>query len=165
MDWTTIAQVFTVGATIQFWIASIFVGFLGYYLVRLIIINKKKYNEIDNYRKSVMNSVQMEYNKIGTMKPEELDTWLDEIFTSCLKLSIAGHYTPKDPINGETVYAYAIKSLITYIGKTTEESINFFYGKDYIYRWCELRYNLMSQTGALSKLIDSIHPAEVEEQL
>ena len=67
--------------------------------------------------------------------------------------------------NGETVYAYAIKSLITYIGKTTEESINFFYGKDYIYRWCELRYNLMSQTGALSKLIDSIHPTEVEEQL
>ena len=112
-----------------------------------------------------MNSVQMEYNKIGTMKPEELDKWLDEIFTSCLKLSIAGHYTPKDPINGETVYAYAIKSLITYIGKTTEESINFFYGKDYIYRWCELRYNLMSQTGALSKLIDSIHPTEVEEQI
>ena len=48
MDWTAIAQVFTVGATIQFWIASIFVGFLGYYLVRLIVINKKKYNEIDN---------------------------------------------------------------------------------------------------------------------
>ena len=63
MDWTAIAQVFTVGATIQFWIASIFVGFIGYYLIRLIVINKKKYNEIDNYRKSVMNSVQMEYNK------------------------------------------------------------------------------------------------------
>ena len=59
MDWTAIAKVFTVGATIQFWIASIFVGFIGYYLIRLIIINKKKYNEIDNYRKSVMNSVQI----------------------------------------------------------------------------------------------------------
>ena len=33
MDWTAIAQVFTVGATIQFWIASIFVGFIGYYLI------------------------------------------------------------------------------------------------------------------------------------
>ena len=54
MDWTAIAQVFTVGATIQFWIASIFVGFIGYYLIRLIVINKKKYNKINNTEKEII---------------------------------------------------------------------------------------------------------------
>lgn len=158
LDWTAVAQVFTVGSTFQFWIGSVGCIFLAYFLVRLILVNKKKYKEIDSYRKSVMSSVQIEYNKIATLKPSELDTWMDEIFTSCLKLSIAAHYTPKDPVNGETVYAYAMHSMITYIGLTTEEAINFFYGKDYIYRWCELRYNLMMQTGALGKLIDNIRP-------
>lgn len=158
MDWKVLFTELRVGVTIQLWLVSIACIGLAYLLIRGIVYVKRRYKEIDNYRKSVMSSVQMEYNKIATLKPSELDTWMDEIFTSCLKLSIAAHYTPKDPVNGETVYAYAMHSMITYIGPTTEEAINFFYGKDYIYRWCELRYNLMMQTGALGKLIDNIRP-------
>lgn len=164
MDWKLIFTELRVGVTIQLWLISLVCIGLAYLLIQGIVYVKRRYKEIDNYRNTVQHAVQIEYNKIATMKPEELDIWLDKIFTSCIKMSIASHYTPKDPINGETVYAHALAEMIKYIGPTTEEAINFFYGTDYIYRWCELQYRLMDQTGALSKLIDTIHPRAYDEE-
>lgn len=164
MDWKVIFTELRVGVTIQLWLISLVCIGLAYLLIQGIVYVKKRYKEIDNYRNTVQHAVQIEYNKIATMKPEDLDIWLDKIFTSCIKMSIAAHYTPKDPINGETVYAYALADMVNYIGPTTEEAINFFYGTDYIYRWCELQYKLMDQTGALSKLIENIYPvSNIEE--
>lgn len=164
MDWRVIFTELRVGVTIQLWIISLVCIGLAYLLIQGILYVKKRYKDIDQYRATVQHSVQIEYNKIATMKPEDLDNWLDKIFTSCIKMSIAAHYTPKDPINGETVYAHALVEMIKYIGPTTEEAINFFYGTDYIYRWCEMQYKLMDQTGTLSKLIETIIPSSYNEE-
>ena len=99
MDWRVIFTELRVGVTIQLWIISLVCIGLAYLLIQGILYVKKRYKDIDQYRATVQHSVQIEYNKIATMKPEDLDNWLDKIFTSCIKMSIAAHYTPKDPID------------------------------------------------------------------
>ena len=111
---------------------------------------KKKQEELT---KMVEKRTREKYNKIALLEPPQLITYLTSIFSKMLELSAVTHISDKDHGAAEKLYGYALAETIAYLGKDTLDAIDYYYGKDFIYRWSYSSYRLAETRGYISRII------------
>lgn len=119
--------------------------------------------------KRIDKLTQDKFNKIATLSIEEFDAYMSKLFSICMELSSVEKVSDKDPIAPEVLYAETLKRLMVYLGPETLHAIDYYYGENYLSRWCETRYTLLNNRGYIAKVVtrdiyaDSITTALTKE--
>lgn len=93
------------------------------------------------------------YNKYASMPIEELDGVLMTLFACHLETASLTDVSENDPGAALSLYSVASENLLEYLGQETVDAIDYYYGKNYIVRWCELRYQLLENHGIVSRAV------------
>lgn len=101
----------------------------------------------------VKQQTELRYNRIATMKPEELEAYLSTIFAKMVSLAYDADVSDKDPDIAGKLFFKSTERMITYLGSETIDAIEFYYGKDYVFRWCQLNYTYLSKSGVVQKIL------------
>ena len=113
-------------------------------------MKKKMLKQLEQFDKRVKKN----YNKVAALTVFELDQYLGQIFSICLEAASAEAVSDKDPNAAVILYAKALEKLQVYLGEDTIAALDYFYGKDYLIHWCEIRYSLLNTKKVLSGIID-----------
>lgn len=122
--------------------------------IKLFKAAKKKKKDADTYAANIKLRTDEKYNKYISLTPDELDKRLATIFSAMLELSSVIYVSEKDPSRAEILYTKATERLLIYLGNDTINAIEYYYGKGYVVRWCELQYQLLENHGELSKILE-----------
>jgi len=123
---------------------------LEFQLVRWQINQAKK---LKNQAAVTKKKIEMEYNKIATMSPKDLDEYLTRIMSMIIQITITTDIAENDPDAAAILYGNLAIGIEKHLGPETVEAIEYFYGKDYITRWCELTYNFLDSGGELATMV------------
>lgn len=139
--WIPIVISFMVG--IAFMVMSICL----YCAARRFIKKSKKLAEV------ISKKTQNSFNKIATLSVNELNDYLNSVFSQMIALSVDKDISSKDPNNAIILYAKSLEATILYLGPETIRAIEYYYGAGFIERWCESRYFIMERNGTLAKAL------------
>lgn len=103
--------------------------------------------------KLVDKHTQNKVNRVISLPVNEFENYLFRVYSSMLEITSAKDVSDKDPNAITILYAKSLEAMIAYLGNETTEAIDYYYGKDYLYRWCELRFKLLENRGALPNII------------
>lgn len=117
----------------------------------LSMIDMKK--KLKKYVQLIKERTNMQYNKYIALSPQDLNSLLCTIFAAQLELSSTTQISELDPDRAAKLYLHATEGMIAYIGKESIDAINYYYGKDYIFRWCEMKYRLLENHGVIKRVI------------
>lgn len=121
--------------------------------IRYVIRAREYHNEAKELVKKVEKRTQMNYNKIVSLTPAELHTYLSNIFLQTLELASDGAVVENDPEAVERIYTIASANLIKYIGPETYDAIDYYYGKHYLIRWARQVFDILESRGVIEKII------------
>lgn len=125
----------------------IFIGLLYWIKARRILEIAKKSAEL------VEKRTNMKFNRIATMTTHELDQYLADIYSMVLEINSVSNVSEKDPKCNQNLYAYSITSMYEYLGSDTIDAIEYYYGKNFITKWCEYRYRILENRGILVRIL------------
>ena len=123
----------------------------GVVKVFLSMVELKK--KLKKYVQLMKHRTDMQYNKYIALSPQDLNNLLCSIFAAQLELSSTTQISELDPDRAAKLYLHATEGTGAYIGKESIDAINYYYGKDYIFRWCEMKYRLLENHGVIKKVI------------
>lgn len=101
----------------------------------------------------VKQKTELKYNKIATMDPSELDDYLIKLFSMQIQITTDADISENDPNAEGKLYFKTAERIIRYLGPETVEAIEFYYGANYIVRWCEMHYMYLNKNNRLLDLI------------
>ena len=97
--------------------------------------------------------VRMQYNKIASLSPNRLITYLGGIFSRFLELSgELGSRADRDVI--ERLHANALAETLNYLGPETIEAIEYYYGEEYVEKWADLAMRILEKRRELGNVVD-----------
>lgn len=108
--------------------------------VRFLKVAREEKHTAETFVKETEVRTKKEYNKIATIKQSELNTLLAVTFARKLVLCSDQDISEKDPDAHEALLAHAQSAVIKFLGEETVAAIDYYYGKDYIHRWCHDAY-------------------------
>lgn len=120
---------------------------------RFMSIARQEKHAADDFVRAIEIQTRKEFNKIATLSPSELSRFLTVIFSRKLILCSDQHVSEHEPNAHETLYAYALGATLEYLGPETVEAIDYYYGKDYINRWCHEAYLELEHSNVASSII------------
>lgn len=91
-------------------------------------------------------------NQIASLKPVELDTYLETIMNMLLQIEISLYGTRNDPNIKHEIFARTLVSFTMYLGDTWK-AIEARYGENYPARWYDARYKLLDLNGVIDEMI------------
>lgn len=118
-------------------------------IYHLISLNKQAKQHLLDVKKRT----EEKYNKYIALTPAEFDERLIKIFSTQLELCAVSDVSEKDPDATGVLYAHALEGVMRFIGTRSIDAIDYYYGTDYISRWCEVHYRILENRGILSKVI------------
>lgn len=144
------------------WLGILFIVLVGlnYCSVKFLLQTKKMKADAIKALQRNEKKLQDKYNQIASLPPVELDRYLSNMFAKCLELNSAAYVSDNDHEAREKLYARATADMLAYLGTETIDAINYRYGTDYIYRWCEINYKLLENRGTLVSIINKTTYAE-----
>lgn len=152
-----------------FAIGLVFLGY-SFYLYKLggEFLDKareeKKLMEVNH--KKLDQLVQNKYNRVALLNISEFDQYMTKVFSMCMELATKESVSEKDPDAAVKLFAKTLERVEVYLGTETITAIDYFYGKDFLIRWCEMRFNLLNSRMYLPKIIDkSIYAESIESAL
>lgn len=135
-------------------IGLIFIGLLYWAKARKILQVAKKSAEL------VEKRTNMKFNRIATLSIHELDQYLADVYSMVLELSSVSNVSELDPKRDQNLYAYSITAMYEYLGSDTIDAIEYYYGKNFITKWCEYRYRILENRGVLLRILNREVTAE-----
>lgn len=128
----------------------------------VLMIKKKrmyeeKMKEAEAYVLAKKQQNDMQYKKIISLTPKELDEYLGIVFGYFLEVNTVSRVSEKDPDASVKLYANTLSSMMSYIGEENIEALDYYYGSDYLSKWCELRYALLENRRILSPIINKTY--------
>ena len=108
--------------------------------------------------KMVKRSTEVKYNKFAMMAPSELDQYLLKLFSMYIQISADNDVSDRDHNATEKLYFNVATRIITYLGPDTVSAIEYFYGDNYIMRWCELQFIYLNRNNKLITMIEQDRP-------
>lgn len=135
-------------------IVLMFSGWAATMAVKLFVRGRKYRNDAKKYAEKMKARTDAKYNKYIALTPQELDERLGVLFAAQLELCSVSAVAETDPEAIGKLYALAVAGLLNYIGPESIAAIEYYYGSNYVVRWCELKYKLLENRGILSKIID-----------
>lgn len=152
--------------TLTLWLLAILVLMillttLEFRLVRWQLRQAKKLKKQASITKK---EIERDYNKIATMSPEDLDNYLTRIMSMIIQITITTDIADNDPDAAAILYGHLALNIENYLGPETVEAIEYFYGKDYITRWCELTYNYLDSKGDLASIVKKAQSAMLQAE-
>lgn len=150
MDVIEIGTVFALIWSVIFLIISI--G-LAYIMTKLLYKSVSIKKRAIKHAKLIDEYTRNKVNRIVTLPVKEFEEYLTKIYTQVLELSAAKDVSDKDPNASTILYARSIEKIMLYLGNETLEAIEYYYGKDFIIRWCEMRFKILENNGKLSGII------------
>lgn len=91
-------------------------------------------------------------SSIASLKPVELDTYLESIMVMVIQILISAYGSEKNPDLVEYVYSRSMVEFLNYLGDNVS-SIEYYYGDGYVVRWFDNRFKLILIDGTLAKWI------------
>lgn len=138
------------------WIAILFT--ISMILLGLSIKVWKQTKAIKNKTISAMaaneKKLQEKYNQIASLPPKELDAYLAVIFAKHLELNSASYVSSNDYEAKNKLFLRASADTVLFLGEGTIDAINYRYGNDYVYHWCEMTYKMLENRGLLTSIIN-----------
>ena len=147
---------------------SIVLGILIYLNIHLLYYLIKRNKLAKDHIRMVKLETERKFNKIATLPPDELDAYLSKIFAMTVARAFDTDVSDKDPDVASKLYFKTSERLVNYLGPETIDAIEYYYGKEYIIRWCEMHYMYLTRNGTIAKLIKtgtSVVKAETENGL
>lgn len=144
---------------------SIVLGILIYLNIQLLYYLIKRNKLAKDHIRMVKLETERKFNKIATMSPDELDAYLSKIFAMTVARAFDTDVSDKDPDVASKLYFKTSERLVNYLGPETIDAIEYYYGKEYIIRWCEMHYMYLTRNGTIAKIIKtgtSALKAEIE---
>lgn len=127
-------------------------------------IYKDKIKEAETYVADVKKRTDMQYKKLIQLSPKDLDEYLGLIFSYYLELNSESRVSEKDPAVVTKLYATILNSMLEYLGDDVVEALDYYYGEEFVEKWCQLRYLILENRRTLSKVINkSYNFAAVQE--
>lgn len=144
------------------WLGILFVVLVGlnYCSVKFLLQTKRMKADAIKALQRNEKKLQDKYNQIASLSPTELEKYLANIFAKFLELNSAAYVSDNDHEAREKLYARSTADVLAYLGTETVDAINYRYGNDYIYRWCEATYKLLENRGMLMSIINKTIYAE-----
>lgn len=131
-----------------------FVGILAAIAgVKFMFISRRLKDKAELVVKSVENRTKMQYNRIATMSPSELHSYLTVIYSRCLILAADVNVSERDPDGVPLLYTAAVSALLEYLGNDTVAAINYYYGDGYVIRWAKEAYRTVEYEGLVADII------------
>lgn len=125
----------------------------------LMICIKLAYLLIQRNKQAKLQSAQTKkrieekYNKIASLSPSEFDSYMTGLLSMMIQIVNDADISDRDPDAENKLYFHVLERLMVYLGTDTIQAIEYFYGKNYLTRWIQLRYTYLYKTTALQKLI------------
>ena len=115
---------------------------------------------LEQEREALLNHIEdkeeylaMKNKKIISLTPDQLDNYLGMIFGNCLEIASATKVSERDPNATETLYTYALKDMMEYVGEEQLIALDYYYGEGFLEKWCQMRFNLLNLRGMLNPVI------------
>ena len=121
---------------------------------------ENKLKEIDVYQNEMKKRTDMQYKKLISLTPSQLDEYLGMIFGYFLELESVTKISEQDPDGATKLYAGVLKRMFDYIGTDTVEALDYYYGTGFLERWCEVRYSLLENRRILSPILKQTYAFE-----
>lgn len=96
------------------------------------------------------------YNKLAAMSQPELDSYLTKTYSVVLEITCATLISGNDPDAMDKLYGNSLIRMLEYIGQESIDALDYYYGKGYVDKWCELRYAFLENSGVIHTLIDRV---------
>ena len=125
---------------------------------------KNKIKEAEAYAVDIKKKTDMQYKKLIQLSPKELDDYLGMIFGYFLELNAESRVSERDHEVVTKLYASTLSSMLEYLGEDVIEAFDYYYGKEYIEKWCQLRYLLLENRRTLSKVINKTYDYNAVQQ-
>lgn len=138
------------------------------------LIVHREHREAENNNKVVNEQAEqikkytsMEQNKYASMTLSELEPVLQSLYSQQLSIISAQLISENDPNARDILYAKSLEAMITYLGPETIEALDYYYGKNFITRWCETKYFLLENAAVISEIIDNktIRSAQISKAM
>ena len=135
--------------------------------VIFLYISLKTMHAVLRYKKRVKQQikqldkqVQNKYNKIISLSVTEFESYLTKVYAICMEQAAAEGSTDKDPNAAIKLHAKTLERVQVYLGDEICRAIDYFYGKDYLVRWCEMRFNFLNTRMQLPGIVSNRVRAE-----
>ena len=115
---------------------------------------EKRVKEADTYAAKVKQQTDLQYKKLISLTPRELDEYLGLLFGYFLELNSEARVSEKDPDANVKLYANTLSSMLEYVGDETIQALDYYYGDSYVEKWCQLRFMLLENRRIASKIIN-----------
>lgn len=129
---------------------------LGWVLIQSRKLFKYAITKVEDAKKeadSIKKRTEEKYNKYAAMSVEELDNVLMLLFASHLETASLTDVAENDPNAAIKLYEKAVEQLTIYLSEDTISAIDYYYGKNYISKWCKLHFQLLENHGVISRII------------
>lgn len=118
------------------------------------------------YAKKIKTQTDMQYNKYAGLSFSELEAVLQSIYSEQLSIVSAQLVSTNDPNARDVLYAKSLEAMLAYLGPETLDALDYYYGKNFITRWCETKYFLLENDAVISSVIDkSIRAMQIRKAL
>lgn len=125
-----------------------------WYACKFMKAAKKNKAMIDEMVKTAEIRLQRQYNRIATMPTSEFHEFLATAFSKAIEVVSYRDISKNDPDGSVSLYTLAVEEMLKYIGQETIEAVDYYYGKNYIPRWCFISYKLLEKRGVVTSVID-----------
>ena len=115
------------------------------------------------------------YNAVGTLKPSDLREHLIRVFATCLEVESIRGVSERDMLSAERLYIAALAEMKQFLGNTTLNAIDRYYGTEtmpdgsvlgYVDRWSLLAYRALEAHAVIALIIQKkTSSSEVIKQL
>lgn len=137
--WAIVALAFGIGCA--------YVGF------RFMMQARDAKKKAEDVVRTVEIRVKKEHNKFATLSQDELNSVLMVLFARKLVLSSDQEISEKETDAHEKLLAHAQSAVIEFLGEETVSAIEYYYGKNYIHRWCHEAYLVLEHDRIASSII------------
>lgn len=121
-------------------------------LIGLVVYSYKLNKTLKQEKETNKKLASTCQNQIASLKPVELDTYLESIMTMLLQIDISLHGTTNDPNIKQIIYSRTLVSFTKYLGETWK-AIEDRYGENYPFRWYDSRYKVLELNGVIDEML------------
>lgn len=148
--------------TVFIWAVIAFaIGLVCAYVgIRFMLMTRNEKHAAEELVKKVEIRTRKEYNKIACLSPKELSSFLTVVFSRRLILVSEQEISEKQMNAHEELYARALAGTLEYLGQETVDAIEYYYGTNYIERWCHEAYLALEHDSIASSIINKERSVE-----
>lgn len=151
-EWLIIPSIWLLVILAITMIAAVLCIKLFWHMIQLNIQLKKHVEE-------VKKKTAEKYNKIASLPPVELDSYLGVIYGIVLEIAAVTDISDRDPEAAMNLYTSSLSRMLEYLGMHNIEAIEYYYGPKWVDRWCELRFKYLSNTGVINNIMAKLTTA------